>query len=255
MVEVIVRPIEALYFTAPAATAEFLSVSGILRKMLHVVLANTSSSNFSIHFPVADTFRRDIIPVTFLSTICRTLMVNFAAVTAQFSSMLNDAGISSSEGAVFQAFIRYMLDKFDSVSYRNGGKWHQKLWCLTMSAFFPSQDPTMVSYLPEIIHCATSVLVDDKSDHWEMMLSAAEGRDPDGEDPIFRIADAADAAAAPGPETIVTSFRELMKADVVSNTDMSALISRLLEGMKPYLNATDMATLVHQAGLQLYRPV
>jgi hypothetical protein len=127
MAEVVMRPIEALYFTAPGAVTDFLIASGLLRKMLHVILGNMTSTGFPAYFPVADNLKRDIVPVTFLSTVCRALTTNSSAVTSLLSSMLNGAGINNSDAVVVQGLVRYMVDKFDSASYRVGGQWHQRV--------------------------------------------------------------------------------------------------------------------------------
>ena len=113
-------------------------------------------------------------------------------------------------------------------------------------AFFPSQDSSLISCLPDIVNYAMGTLAEDRSDSWEHMFSTAEGHDPEGEEPMFRATDDSDAAAAPGPESVVVSFGALMKADSVSNADISAVLNGLLEGMRPFLSAQDMATLIQQ---------
>lgn len=127
MAEVVMRPIEALYFTAPAAVTDFLVASDLLRKILHVILGNMTSTGFPAYFHIADNFKRDIVPVTFLSTVCRALMTNSAAVTSLLTSILNSVGINNSDAVVVQGLVRYMVDKFDSASYRAGGLWHQRV--------------------------------------------------------------------------------------------------------------------------------
>ena len=111
-------------------------------------------------------------------------------------------------------------------------------------AFFPSQDLSLISCLPEIVNYAMGALAEDRSASWEDMLSTAEGHDPEGENPMFRATDESDVSAAPGPESVVVSFGQLMKADSVSNVDVRAVLNGLLEGMRPFLTAQDMETLI-----------
>lgn len=113
-------------------------------------------------------------------------------------------------------------------------------------AFFPSQDPSLISCLPDIVNYAMGTLAEDTSDSWERMFSTAEGHDPEGEEPMFRTTDDIDATAAPGPESVVALFGALMKTDLVSNADISAVLNGLLEGMRPFLSAQDMETLIQQ---------
>lgn len=237
------RPVEALFFSAPLSTCKLLCDVGAVACMLRSCAAATPT--FKDYFALC--VEKDISIVTYLSVVCRVLLLDPAALTNQCNLVLGSAGIQNegSDAILLQALFRLMIDIFDKVEYRTAGVWHQKLWIRTLLGFYPTMDATLISWLPEVVNAVISHLATlaEEKKNGDGSSSSASMINFD-EEVNFKGGCDDDEGARPGPPRVVVTYDAFMNADPITSMDPSLMLSQVLEGMRSTIGEQQYVELV-----------
>ena len=209
-VSVVRRPLDALFFAAPAAAAAFVCRSGVLAAMLRT--CGAAMDNFKMYFP--DFGEKPVVLVAFLSVVCRSLTIAPAALHEQIAGVLQQVGVQGGESFFQQGLFRLLVDNFDKVE----GLWDKRLWLRTMLGMYPSADPSLVSSLSEVCQHGVSLLISISSDKEEDVIAVNTRRDMEtfGDSCPKRFDDEDN---APGPEATTTIYKAMVVADPITSID------------------------------------
>ena len=190
-----VRPVETLLLMACSSddsegVMNYLLSSDIMSILIRPCLAALSTlscngdttstsffSNVAAHFE--DYLESDIALVSYLAVCARCIVMDTNFMLSCCGHIVNSTpsagnlrgSCSDIEGALLKGICRLLIEKFDTFGYSRGGIWRRRLSCYALLCFYPSADPDLVEWLPEVLYICDDVLSEAASDDGKAKMS------------------------------------------------------------------------------------
>lgn len=256
-----VRPIEVVLLMAcssssPRGVMDFLLAADVLTVVIRPCLAAMGSlccnedvvavgtfSNIAAHF---EEFQEsDIALVSYLAVCARCLLLDAGLLASCCSrAMIRASGPASggydTENILLKGICRLLIEKFDTFGYSKGGIWRRRLSCCSLLCLYPSSDPTLLDWLPEVLYMCDDLLSEAASDEGREKIAALAGS-------IISVADDDDDddCTGGGRSILVDTLDRYLAEDPALKYSMHAVLTEKLDAQKALVGEHVLQTQVY----------
>ena len=193
-----------------------------------------------------------LLDTSFMLKCCRhVLETSSPAPSSSLCAALAAGGDDNVGATLLKGICRLLIEKFDTFGYSKGGTWRRRLSCLALLCLFPSADPDLLDWLPEVLYICDDVLSEAASAEGAQKVSRLGSKlisiADDDEDEDDEGGEECDDPMARARSPLVSQFETYLATDPVMTCSLHAVLVEKVEGLSGVLGEEYLQTQVYNS--------